>query len=102
MSGGSFNYMCYKVKETYSGEMRDPELDEMLKDFCNVLHDLEWWVSCDYGEDTYRKTVKEFKDKWFGKTEEERIEKAINQASQQTEKYLRDIFAISKKEKQND
>ena len=102
MSGGSFDYMYYKIQETYSGEMRDPELNEMLKDFCRVLHDLEWWVSCDYGEDTYRQTVKEFKDKWFGKTEEERIEKAINQVSQQTEKYLRDVFGISKKEKQND
>ena len=47
MSGGSFDYMCYKVQETYGGRMLDTVLD--------------------YGEDTYRRTVEWFKTKWIGK-----------------------------------
>lgn len=70
MSGGSYNYTCYQVKEEYVGRMFDPELDDMMKDLYQVLRDVEWWQSCDIGEDSYRKTVQEFKDKWFGKRDE--------------------------------
>ena len=65
MSGGSFNYMCYRVDDEYSGRMEDDELNALLKDFVEVLHDLEWWQSADIGEDTYRKTVTAFKNKWL-------------------------------------
>lgn len=65
MSGGSFNYKYNDIQETYKGELHDEELEEMLKDFCKVLHDLEWWKSWDYAEDSYRKSVNVFKEKWL-------------------------------------
>lgn len=67
MSGGSFDYMCYKVLDTYGGRMLDPVLNQMLEDFVKVLHDLEWYESADYSEDHYRRTVEWFKTKWIGK-----------------------------------
>ena len=66
MSGGSFNYMCYTFKDTYEGQMEDVELNELIDDLSKVLHDLEWWQSADISEDSYRKTVQKFKEKWFG------------------------------------
>ena len=45
--------------------MEDDELNALLKDFVEVLHDLEWWKSSDIGEDSYRKTVTNFKNKWL-------------------------------------
>lgn len=68
MSGGSYSYMCYRIEDEYVGRMFDDQLDEMMKDLCKVLHDLEWWRSCDFDEDSYRKTVTEFKKKWFKQT----------------------------------
>lgn len=65
MSGGSYNYIYNKLLVECVGEMHDTEMDEMLRDFCDVLHDLEWWQSGDYSEDQYRETVSEFKKKWF-------------------------------------
>lgn len=65
MSGGAYDYLCYRVQETYIGEMYDIELDDMMKDLCKVLHDLEWWQSGDISEEDYRKRVSEFKKKWF-------------------------------------
>lgn len=65
MSGGSYSYMCYRIEYEYVGRMFDDQLDEMMKDLCKVLHDLEWWRSSDFDEDSYRKTVTEFKKKWF-------------------------------------
>lgn len=68
MSGGSYSYMCYRIEEEYVDRMFDNQLDEMMKDLCKVLHDLEWWQSSDTGEDTYRRAVTEFKKKWFKQT----------------------------------
>lgn len=68
MSGGSYSYMCYRIEDEYVGRMFDDQLDEMMKDLCKVLHDLEWWSSSDFDEDSYRKTVTEFKKKWFKQT----------------------------------
>lgn len=51
--------------------MYDVELDEMIHDLCEVLHDVEWWQSSDISEDDYRKTAKKFKDKWLGKRDEQ-------------------------------
>ena len=65
MSGGSYNYIYSKLSVECEGEMRDAEMDDLIKDLCEVLHDLEWWQSGDYSEDQYRETVSEFKKKWF-------------------------------------
>ena len=83
MSGGSFDYTYNYIKEMYQGEMQDSDLEELLIDFCEVLHDLEWWQSGDISEEDYRETVRNFKSKWFsGYTEEndariERVKKTI-------------------------
>ena len=73
MSGGSYDYKYYTIEEYYVGAMYDAELDEMMEDLVEVLHDVEWWQSGDICEDGYRKTVKKFKDKWFNTDRGERI-----------------------------
>ena len=64
MSGGSMDYIYYHVDEAAS-MCEDVELSELLYDASKVLHDEEWWKSCDYSEDTYRESLAEFKAKWF-------------------------------------
>lgn len=70
MSGGSYNYEYLRVHDEYVGSMYDLELDEMMKDLVDVLHDLEWWRSCDISEKTYRDSVHSFKEKWIGNNED--------------------------------
>ena len=65
MSGGSHNYIYSRLSHECEGEMHVAEMNDLIKDLCEVLHDLEWWQSGDYSEDQYRKTVSEFKKKWF-------------------------------------
>lgn len=65
MSGGSFDYMYSKIRDTYKGELDDPELEDILEGFCEVLKALEWWQSGDRSEEDYRKTVENFKKKWL-------------------------------------
>ena len=79
MSGGSYNYICYTLSNSCEGEMHDIEMDDLIKDLCEVLHDLEWWQSGDISEDGYRKTLKKFKDKWFNESREVRLKRYIDE-----------------------
>lgn len=80
MSGGSYNYLCFQIEEEYVGRMHDIELDDMMKDLAKLLHDLEWWQSSDTSEESYRKTVKDFKEKWFKGDRNERLKTIIEKA----------------------
>ena len=65
MSGGSYDYVCYKLSNECEGRMYDAEMNDLIKDLCDLLHDLEWWQSGDTSEECYRKTLAKFKAKWF-------------------------------------
>ena len=78
MSGGSYNYVYSTLYNECHGSMYDEEMNDMIKDLCDVLHDLEWWKSCDTSEEKYRETVKAFKQKWFNDNRTERLKGYID------------------------
>ena len=92
MSGGSYNYEYCRVEDEYVGAMHDAELDEMMKDLVEVLHDVEWWQSSDICEDDYRKTVKAFKAKWFDSDRGERLKPIIEREINKIRKELMDMI----------
>lgn len=73
MSGGSYNYIYSRLKDECGNNMYDEEMNDLINDLCEVLHDLEWWQSCDTSEESYRKTLTKFKKKWFKGNREERL-----------------------------
>ena len=77
MSGGSHNYIYCSIDEELVDKMKDLEMNDMMRDLVKVAHDLEWWDSCDTSEENYRKTVSNFKKKWFG-NRDERLKKYID------------------------
>ena len=66
MSGGSLDYICFSLLEV-SGKTGDKQVDELIKDMANLLHDLEWCLSDDIGKEDYLETLKKFKNKWLNK-----------------------------------
>jgi glutaminase len=68
MSGGSLDYVYYKVESAAYDIAKDsftnkiPELkafkDHLIK-VAEVLHDVEWFLSGDYAEETMVKSIKE-------------------------------------------
>lgn len=78
MSGGSYDYIYCRLKEECDGRMYDAEMDDMIRDLAEVLHDLEWWQSADSSEDEYRATLTRFKAKWFKDNREERLKGYID------------------------
>ena len=91
MSGGHFNYQYSTIEYTYCGEMEDAELNEMMEDLVKLLHDLEWWKSADYSEDTYRESVQKFKKKWFKRTKANMKEFIEKQFEEKKEELYRDL-----------
>ena len=78
MSGGSMDYLCYRVEEA-ADAMGDRELIELIKDVARLLHDREWYISGDYGDETWEKCAQKFKKKWFKTPREERLKVLIEQ-----------------------
>ena len=97
MSGGSYNYIYNTLKEECVGNMYDAEMNDMISDLCDVLHDLEWWQSCDYSEEQYRKTLLNFKKKWFQGNREERLKKYIDDQIGIVKNELYNVIGITDK-----
>lgn len=73
------------------------EMEEMMKDLVDLLHDLEWWRSADSDEKRYRESVNKFKKKWFKQTKidvqkqiESEFERTKNELLKEFE-YLKDV-----------
>ena len=78
MSGGSYSYIYSRLSEECENRMYDAEMDDLIKDLCKVLHDLEWWQSGDTSEEEYRKRLSAFKKKWFKGDREQRLKGYID------------------------
>ena len=78
MSGGSYNYIYSRLLNECGGQMYDAEMNDLIKDICDVLHDLEWWQSGDISEEDYRQTLISFKKKWFKTARKDRLKDYID------------------------
>ena len=84
MSGGHFFLDTHQIGHAMDGEWQDEEINELFHDlFCAELWNgrygglaaaLDYWLSCDVSEEVYREYVRKFKEKWFNRTKEDRVE----------------------------
>ena len=88
MSGGSHNYIGYRIREELCGYMKDRELDDLVSDIVDLAYDLEWLDSGDTSEETYREHVRWFKAKWFKADREARLKGYVNEAVENLRKEL--------------
>lgn len=65
MSGGSYDYICFKIselKDTISKQSTDPRRAAFARLMALVgeaMHDIEWVDSCDYGAGDEHKAIDE-------------------------------------------
>ena len=90
MSGGSLNYAYCKIDDC-RGKMGDPELNELVKDFAELLHDREWYIDDDIGEAEWENTKNKFKSKWLRGGHEKRLKKLVEE---ETEKLKEDLLKM--------
>lgn len=84
MSGEYFNFDTHRIGHAMKNEWCDEEINELFHDlFCADLWNgrygglataLDYWLAGDIEEETYRKYVNQFKEKWFNRTKEDRVE----------------------------
>lgn len=95
MSGGSHNYIYYKIEEELVGQMEDEELDDLMNDIATLAHDLEWYHNSDKSRDDYRETVQKFKSKWFKGNREERLKGYVDKAIDDVRQEMYKLLAVS-------
>lgn len=114
MSGGSHNYISYAINgalfkdriETHYtnvcdaenariarnlNPMHDRELSELMADVMCLLYGLEWFDSCDIGEETYKECVNKFKSKWLKRTEKDRLNSYLEDLKSYYEKLVEEL-----------
>lgn len=72
MSGGSMNYF-YLTLEEYSDALKDPELNDLVRDLAELFREREWFDSGDTSEGDWNKAVFDFKTKWFEESRDGRL-----------------------------
>ena len=93
MSGGAMNYIYYQVKEQAEC-MGDRELIDLVNDVADLMHDREWFLSGDYGDDTWNESVRKFKEKWFKSSREERLKGMIETIFEEAKKECMQLIGV--------
>lgn len=124
MSGGSHNYIANEIDEALFGNrmdnryknvcdeknariarnlnpMHNRELSELMADVMCLLYGLEWFDSCDIGEETYKECVNKFKAKWMHRTENDRLNSYLGDLKSYYESCYEELVE-ELKEKEND
>ena len=95
MSGGHFNYLDSSLKnemfgwsDKFHNVLDDRELSELVWDILDLLHDYDWYISGDTGEDSWLEARKEFKDKWLNAEREDMVKRMIDGAVEECREEL--------------
>lgn len=94
MSGGSHDYICYKIENELVGQMHDKELDDLMQDIAELAHDVEWYDSGDTCKETYLESVAKFKQKWFKGNREERLKGYIDESMNSLKDELYNLIGV--------
>lgn len=101
MSGGYFNYLDSSLKneifgwsDKFHNVLNDRELSELVWDILDLLHDYDWYICGDTGEDSWIKARKKFKDKWLNAEREDIIKRMIDGAVEECRRELYKTYDV--------
>lgn len=116
MSGGHFNYsndaLCseiygWRISADYGehgfkqsklarrlNPLEDLVISELVFDVFCLLHSFDWYKSGDTCEETYRKDVKRFKEKWLKSLSKSYIKEIVNDETSRLRDELYEAFNI--------
>lgn len=100
MSGGSHDYICYKIENELVGQMHDTELNDLMQDIAELAHDVEWYDSGDTCKETYLESVRKFKQKWFKGNREERLKGYIDYSIDNLRSELYNLIGVNENGKE--
>ena len=68
MSGGSMDYVSFKLEEQegcFVGDRYEDYLESLMEDFADLLHSREWYLSSDIGEGSWNEVRDNFLRKYM-------------------------------------
>lgn len=74
--------------------LEDKQLSEMLWDMLCLLHSYDWYASGDCCEDSYRKDVAYFKNKWLKPQAADQTRREIDETIEEARRELYRTFGI--------
>ena len=72
--------------------MEDVEISDLVYDVFCLLHSYDWYRSGDNWEETYRKDVEYFKEKWFKSSRADRMKEYVDYAVSELRQNLLQII----------
>ena len=89
---GQKNHQINSTIAMQLNPMEDVEISDLVYDVFCLLHSYDWYRSGDNMEETYRKDVEYFKEKWFKSSRAERMKKYIDSAVSELRQNLLQII----------
>ena len=107
MSGGHFNYADEHAKNEIFGWVyeygevknvfEDREITELVWDVFDLIHDFDWYKSCDTSKETYIKKKTAFKKKWL-KNSGVRVRRIVDEAIDEVRRELYETYGFQQEE----
>lgn len=103
MSGGRFNYADERACSEIFGYLdddkvpnvfEDREISELIYDVFQLIHDYDWYASCDTGKEDYLQAKAKFKKKWFGTKRGLRIKRYVDAAVEELKQELYEMNGL--------
>lgn len=90
MSGGRFQYLdsslmdaIFGYSEKPTNVFEDKEISVLVWDVLNLIHEYDWYICGDTGEDDWLKAKAEFRQKWFETARKDRLKKFIDETAEE-------------------
>ena len=100
MSGGRFEYLDSQCKDEIFGwadkprnVFEDREISELIWDVFDLIHEFDWYASCDTCESDYLEAKAKFKQKWL-KHDEARVQRIVDDAIDQVREELYKTYGL--------
>ena len=101
MSGGYFDYRNDMVKseifgynDTFTNVFEDREISELIWDVFDLIHDFDWYKSCDTSKVDYLNAKDAFKDKWLRQSAPSRTKRIVDNAIADLKVELYETFGL--------
>ena len=91
---GEYEYDANIKEARRMNPMEDKQISELVFDVLCLIYSADWYRSGDTGEDTYRKDVEFFKNKWLKAEYENLVKEAIDKNIEEARNELYTEFGI--------
>ncbi len=85
------DYLYSRIEDN-ADQIPHREIRELAKDFANLMHDLEWYLSGDSGQGNWIESLHKFREKWLRSGRGERLRGYVDDMVESNKKELLELI----------